>query len=488
MIKITLVGDVMIGRLFNGRFIINKDHQAFSKKIKKHFKGSDVLAMNLETTLTDSETKYPNKKFNYKLSPKYAKMVLTDLSKNMFCSLANNHILDYEVEGLKETMNVLHDIGIHYTGAGLNKMEARRFVTINVKGTIVGFLSAADHYSYWNAERNKEGIWYINHTELTNVKKVLNIVKKAKMKCDILIFSCHMQPNYVDKISDSIKRFYRALISHGVDIVHGHSPHHVLPIEKYKNGYILYSLGDFVDDYAVSEKYRNDLGYLIDFWIKPQKNSIKRRKITKFKVYPTVIDNLQVDFLKKSSVEYDHVNRIVLTNPNPKIHVTGFGPFGRFKTNPSEKICKLLAKKKIVETVKIFDVQKFSSDVADKYFSDINQLIKSNKKILLLHFGLHPSKRRVNIERMAKNKFDGKKINKKLPIKHVLPTNIPLIRHKEFENSFDAGDWLCNYIYYRSLEFTNKNPNWFSLFVHLPQEKFVSIEDQYKIVKKVIKI
>nr|QBK84591.1 MAG: capsule synthesis protein [Pithovirus LCDPAC01] len=93
-----------------------------------------------------------------------------------------------------------------------------------------------------------------------------------------------MQPNYVDNISPSIKKFYRGLIDNGVDIVHGHSPHHVLQVEIYKEGVIMYSCGDFIDDYAINDRYRNDLGFIAD---------ITPNEVT---IYPTRISNMTVNF------------------------------------------------------------------------------------------------------------------------------------------------------------------------------------------------
>ena len=59
-----------------------------------------------------------------------------------------------------------------------------------------------------------------------------------------------------------IRRLARTLIDLGVDLVHGHSSHHIQGIELYKGKPIFYGCGDFVDDYAVDTKYRNDLGFL----------------------------------------------------------------------------------------------------------------------------------------------------------------------------------------------------------------------------------
>jgi poly-gamma-glutamate synthesis protein (capsule biosynthesis protein) len=60
--------------------------------------------------------------------------------------------------------------------------------------------------------------------------------------------------------------FAHALIDSGlVDIVHGHSSHHPIGIEVYREKLILYGCGDLLNDYeGISEhqKYRGDLSLM----------------------------------------------------------------------------------------------------------------------------------------------------------------------------------------------------------------------------------
>ena len=59
---------------------------------------------------------------------------------------------------------------------------------------------------------------------------------------------------------------HRLIEAGGVDIIHGHSPHHVKAIEVYCGKLILYGCGDFLDDYEgiSGQKYfRSDLGLII---------------------------------------------------------------------------------------------------------------------------------------------------------------------------------------------------------------------------------
>ena len=80
------------------------------------FKTADRVIVNLECALTDSEGAIKKCGPNLKAAPVCAHTIrnagVTD------CSLSNNHILDFGVEGLNDTIAALKDAGLHYTGVG----------------------------------------------------------------------------------------------------------------------------------------------------------------------------------------------------------------------------------------------------------------------------------------------------------------------------------------------------------------------------------
>lgn len=86
-----------------------------------------------------------------------------------------------------------------------------------------------------------------------------------------------------------------------MNVVHGNNPHNLLPYEKYRGGgYIFYSLGDFIDDYVVDKKYRNDLAMIVSLKLEKKGN----KKIIEIgKIYPIIIKNYQVHFFPKSVVK-----------------------------------------------------------------------------------------------------------------------------------------------------------------------------------------
>lgn len=292
--KLILLGDIMLGRLFNTQVFPNHTLTYPFGNVLTILKSANIVGCNLETTITDSTDKYPNKIFNYKMLPKYAKSL--KMANISYCSLANNHIFDFKIQGMKDTIYNLNKLDIKYAGVGDDILEAQIPTFIVKNGIKIGFLSAADHYDYWNASKNTPGIWYIPIRDgNTNLwKKVFEIVKRTKKMCDYLIFSLHWNYNYVDIIHENFIKFAHLLIDSGVNIIHGHSPHHLLPIEKYKNGIIFYSLGDFIDDYAVDKKYRNDLSIMAEI-------KITKKILDIMNIYPTKISNFQTNLVKNKN-------------------------------------------------------------------------------------------------------------------------------------------------------------------------------------------
>lgn len=303
MIKLHLCGDIMIGRSFNETFEYYPQHNIWDNTLSLLQK-SDFVLGNLETTITLSDNKWPNKAFNYKLDPKY-KSVLTKANISHL-NIANNHILDYNVEGMIDTMDNINDLNITYTGSGLNLEQASKPIIKNIKGVKIGIISYADHYNYWRATKKEPGINYIDLDK--DYKHVLEHIRKTKELCDILILSIHHGSNYVTNIPDNTKKFFHDMLSAGVDIVHGHSAHHVLPIEVIDGKYIFYSMGDFIDDYAVDEQFRNDLSFIAEL-------TINNKKIESLDVHPTkiTIDHTtnvlipKVSLIGKTDIDYGYV-------------------------------------------------------------------------------------------------------------------------------------------------------------------------------------
>lgn len=282
-VELVLGGDAMLGRLFNDRLSVVSPHHVWGNAIRS-WRNSDLFIVNLETTITDS-TKATTKTFNYKLSPQFADVL--SAGKIGFASLANNHILDFGIEGLNDTVSILNSMKIGHAGAG-TLGRARQPAIINFKNTSIAFISAADHYAHWAATPTQPGIWYVD-IENRDWDHVLHNVHNLKRVADIVIVSLHWGPNWQELVDNNRQIFARKLVKAGADIIHGHSPHHLQKAERIGNSIVFYSLGGLIDDYAVDENFRSNVGAVAKIIVGG------RAGIYDVKMIPTKITDMQVN-------------------------------------------------------------------------------------------------------------------------------------------------------------------------------------------------
>jgi poly-gamma-glutamate capsule biosynthesis protein CapA/YwtB (metallophosphatase superfamily) len=280
-ISIGFMGDTMIGRLVN-EVIKEKGHKYAWGNMLETVQSVDLSILNLETTLTKSEKKVP-KVFNFKSDPDHVKVL--QIAEIDMVTLANNHILDFNMEGLQETIQVLNKANIQHVGAGMNEKEAKQPVIIEKKGIKIGVIGCTDNEPDWIATPEKPGTNYIQTGDITAVQKIINPLRE---KVDIVIVSLHWGPNMKQQPSETFVQFAHDLIDSGVDIVHGHSAHIAQGIEIYKNKLIMYDTGDFIDDYAVDKDLRNDLSFFFQV-------TVSWQGIQNITLFPVQINNMQVN-------------------------------------------------------------------------------------------------------------------------------------------------------------------------------------------------
>jgi len=268
-ITIGFAGDVMIGRLVN-EIIDQTGYQYPWGNMLPYLHKTDLNIINLETTLTHSTKKVP-KVFNFKASPDRVQ-ILKEANIDIV-DLANNHSLDFEVEGLHETIAVLDAAGITHVGAGATIAAAKKPVIIEKKGIRIGIIGCTDNEPEWKATENKPGTNYVNINDAQSVDELCKNIKELRPQVDIVVLTIHWGPNMRKHPSAEFVAAAHKLIECGVDIFHGHSAHILQGIELYKNALIMYDTGDFVDDYMVTPSKRNDHSAL--FLVTIDKNGIQ---------------------------------------------------------------------------------------------------------------------------------------------------------------------------------------------------------------------
>lgn len=228
-IKISFAGDVTMGNYkgssYYGTFDNEFENQGqnyeyFFKNVKSIFEEDDLTIVNLEGPLTTSKNAKV-KKFAFKGDPSYVNILkLGDIEA---VTLSNNHSEDYFDEGIKDTKFVLDENSINYFGLG----EVSK---IDLDGIKIGLLG----YNGWPENYNAE---FISNME--------SDIKKLKNETDVVITYFHWgteRKYYPDQVQ--IDFAYKAIDS-GADAVIGSHPHVIQGIEKYKERYIAYSLGNF---------------------------------------------------------------------------------------------------------------------------------------------------------------------------------------------------------------------------------------------------
>src|SRR5947209_2091141 len=147
-LKLLFVGDVMLGRLVN-RTLKHMLPEYPWGDTPSLFYEADTRICNLECAITDwgaPWSAYP-KAFHFRSDAK--NVAVLKAAQIDAVSLANNHILDFEYEGLFHTLNILTASGIHYAGAGRDIREASEPAIWDVKGKVLGLIALTDNEPGW---------------------------------------------------------------------------------------------------------------------------------------------------------------------------------------------------------------------------------------------------------------------------------------------------------------------------------------------------
>ena len=238
----------------------------------------DLKIANLETAITSS-AEYAHKGINYRMHPENIDVLS---AAGFDClSLANNHVLDWGIAGLQDTIAALGRVGVKHSGAGASLEEAQAPAIFETPGgrVLVFSLGAASSGIPldWAATENSPGVWLLRALNKDAVASVQKAVARHRQPGDTVIASIHWGSNWGYDIPDSQVRFARALIDEcGVDIVPGHSSHHPRRYEIYNGRPIFNGCGDFINDYegiGGQEEFRGDLVlmYFVDFDNQPFK-------------------------------------------------------------------------------------------------------------------------------------------------------------------------------------------------------------------------
>jgi len=257
-------GDIMIANKINT--FIEKEGEGYPVARLENIRNRyDVFFANLETPITSSGISMTEKAYILKMDPSL-RFILSHLGINVV-SLANNHIMDYGVTGLQDTIVFCQEQGIKATGAGYTLNDARKPARITLGPTDVVFLAYCGRPpDEFFAAPDRAG------TSPLLIDHILDDIERYKNSNTVVLVSLHWGIEQRSVPLKSQKSMAHAIIDGGADAIIGHHPHWPQGIEIYRGKPVIYSLGNFINGYtnriekdnfmAVLHFRRTDLDYI----------------------------------------------------------------------------------------------------------------------------------------------------------------------------------------------------------------------------------
>lgn len=238
-VTLVAVGDVLLCRGV-GKQIGKHGADWLFDDTRHVLKGGDVAFCNLECPLSKRGVAH-KRRFLFRADPTLANSLHSNgLS---VISLANNHTLDYGRDAMLDTIEALRDAGMVSVGAGRDGDEASRLRIVTKHGLRVGFLAFVDLASYGVVTLpDRPTVSCVDSQTLPGQ------IRAAKAKCDVLVVSFHWGVEYMRRPTERQRKLARICIDNGADLILGHHPHVLQPVETYKGKPIAYSMGGFIWD------------------------------------------------------------------------------------------------------------------------------------------------------------------------------------------------------------------------------------------------
>ena len=276
-LRVVAGGDVMLGH-WTLDYLEREGADYPFRAIKHLLSNADIVFANLEAPFADSGRAY-EKRFTFRVPTRYANG-LRQAGFN-FLSLANNHILDFGLDGLRQTLAALKQEQIQFAGAGLSREAAWRPAVFDTRaGRVAGLaFSMTFPKEFWATDST-------GGTAYPYEERFVHYLDSLDQEVDFLIVSFHWGAEKWETPKDYQIYFAHLAIDHGADLVIGHHPHVLQGFELYKNRLIAYSLGNLAFASYSSVAIHSAL----------LKAVLHRDGLLFARIYPLNVDNVEVEF------------------------------------------------------------------------------------------------------------------------------------------------------------------------------------------------
>ena len=243
--SVVVGGDVMFARNMPG--VLSSVESPF-QNVENVTGSADLFLINFENAATSTASAVKGD-VPLKCDPSY--VPLAKGNNNTVAVLANNHLFDYGVDGMHDTLKYLDEAGIKHTGAGDNQTQASAPVTSEINGrnvTIINYMDSNNFKEYSNEvmpQANDSSPGYSAYNSDLAKQQIQDA--KANGSDNVIVYF-HFGNEYSQTPNEDQVKMAHEVIDDGADVVLGAHPHVTQGIEVYNGKPIFYSLGNFVFD------------------------------------------------------------------------------------------------------------------------------------------------------------------------------------------------------------------------------------------------
>ena len=250
------VGDILLGRSLGVLMEQAGNYSLPFAEISGELTGADLTFGNLEGPFC-GEPPYPASGMVFRVRPPaVAGLVAAHFS---VMSVANNHFENGGDACMRFSLEHLRNAGIATAGAGVSYEDAHAPAILTRHGVRFAFLG----YTY--AQRNDSPEATRAVIAGRNPENVRRDVRAALERANVVIVSLHDGTEYALRVAPETVEFARAAIDAGAAVVLGHHPHVPQRVERYHDGWIFYSLGNFVFEQNTPPETRTALMARVTF-------------------------------------------------------------------------------------------------------------------------------------------------------------------------------------------------------------------------------
>lgn len=218
------------------------------------FRAADLAIVNLEGVLGDGGRPVVKDGRHMRLSADTVNGLLA-APFQLIC-LANNHSMDFGLDGLASTQRLLTEHGLSFVGAGCNGEAAQRPFVTEIQGVRLAVVNGAEGEESRSLD-DRPGVADLSEARLSRQ------IAALRDRVDVVVAVLHAGREFLPVPPPYIQRVYRALAKAGADLVVGHHPHVPQGMEVYRGCLIAYSLGNFALWIPDGSAFRR-LGYLVN--------------------------------------------------------------------------------------------------------------------------------------------------------------------------------------------------------------------------------